>query len=121
VPWPQIGWNRLHGVVGAGNGDASGAVRLLDGVGEGAWLYFVHGYAPEGVPDEVVLARATHGRTFPAVAGRGRVMGTQFHPERSGAIGLRLLANFVAMAHGEGSGAGDRAAVAVTEAGEGSR
>ncbi len=41
-----------------------------------------------------------HGRAFPAVAGRGRVLGTQFHPEKSGAAGLALLANFVEMAHG---------------------
>jgi len=116
APWPQIGWNRLHGVV-----QGEGAAGFMDGVGEGAWVYFVHGYAPEGVPDEVVLARATHGRTFPAAAGRGRVMGTQFHPERSGAVGLRLLANFVAMAHGESRGACDRAAAVVAGVGEDSR
>ena len=121
VPWPQIGWNRLHGVARADDDGASQPAHVLDGVGEGAWVYFVHGYAPEGVPEEVVLARATHGRTFPAVAGLGRVMGTQFHPERSGAVGLGLLANFVTMAHGESRGAGDRAAVPVTEAGEGFR
>jgi len=52
------------------------------------------------VPEDVVLAKATHGREFPAVAGRGRVMGTQFHPERSGAVGLSMLANFLALATG---------------------
>jgi GMP synthase-like glutamine amidotransferase len=64
------------------------------------WVYFVHGYAPEGVPADAVLAKAMHGREFPAIAGRGRVMGTQFHPERSGAVGLAMLANFVALASG---------------------
>jgi glutamine amidotransferase len=56
------------------------------------------------VPAEVCLARATHGRAFAAVAGRGRVMGTQFHPERSGEAGLRLLANFLEIAHGAAAG-----------------
>jgi glutamine amidotransferase len=90
VPVPHIGWNRLHGVA---------RHPLLKGL-EDRYVYFVHSYAPEGVPDELCLARCTHGREFAAVAGRGRVMGTQFHPERSGPVGLRLLANFLEMAHG---------------------
>ena len=90
VPVPHIGWNRLHGVAHH---------PLLNGL-EDRYVYFVHSYAPEGVPDELCLARCTHGRDFAAVAGRGRVMGTQFHPERSGPVGLRLLSNFLEMAHG---------------------
>jgi glutamine amidotransferase len=90
VPVPHIGWNRLHGVAHH---------PLLNGL-EDRYVYFVHSYAPEGVPDELCLARCTHGREFAAVAGRERVMGTQFHPERSGPAGLRLLSNFLEMAHG---------------------
>jgi imidazole glycerol-phosphate synthase subunit HisH len=89
VPLPHIGWNRLH--------DRTDH-PLLAGLSD--YFYFVHSYAPEGVPDELCLARCTHGRVFPAVAGRGRVMGAQFHPERSGDAGLRLIANFLEMAHG---------------------
>jgi glutamine amidotransferase len=108
VPWPHIGWNRLHGVAASGSERGEGrkgaveptAAEWVAGLTEGSWVYFVHGYAPEGVPADVVLAKATHGREFPAVAGRGRVMGTQFHPERSGAVGLSLLANFLALATG---------------------
>ena len=92
VPLPHIGWNRLHDCA---------AHPLLVGLLDSPYLYFVHSFAPEGVPDELCLARATHGRAFPAVAGRGRVLGTQFHPERSGAAGLRLLGNFLGMAKGE--------------------
>jgi imidazole glycerol-phosphate synthase subunit HisH len=90
VPVPHIGWNRLHGVT---------THPLLEGLAD-RYVYFVHSYAPEGVPDDLCLARCTHGRAFPAVAGRERVMGTQFHPERSGPAGLRLLTNFLEMAHG---------------------
>jgi len=93
VPVPHIGWNRLHGLADH---------PLVAGMGEsnvlGEYVYFVHSFAPEGLPDELCLARCTHGRVFPAVAGQGRVMGTQFHPERSGDAGLRLLANFLKMA-----------------------
>jgi glutamine amidotransferase len=90
VPVPHIGWNRLHGVTGH---------PLLEGLAD-RYVYFVHSYAPEGVPDDLCLAYCTHGRAFPAVAGRERVMGTQFHPERSGPAGLRLLSNFLEMANG---------------------
>jgi glutamine amidotransferase len=94
VPVPHIGWNRLHDLV---------EHPLLAGLGAGHF-YFVHSYAPEDVPEEMCLARATHGRSFAAVAAHGRVMGTQFHPERSGAAGLRLLANFLEIADGPAAG-----------------
>lgn len=94
VPVPHIGWNRLHDLADH---------PLLAGL-KGRYVYFVHSYAPEAVPDELCLARCTHGRTFAAVAGRDRVMGTQFHPERSGDAGLRLLSNFLEMAHGAAAG-----------------
>ena len=100
VPVPHIGWNRLHGLAPhpllAGLSEGGG--------GRGRYVYFVHSYAPEGVPDELCLAHCTHGRAFPAIAGRGRVLGTQFHPERSGEAGLRLLSNFLEMAHGASAG-----------------
>lgn len=99
VPVPHIGWNRLHGL--APHPLLAG---LSEGGGRGRYVYFVHSYAPEGVPDELCLARCTHGRAFPAIAGRGRILGTQFHPERSGEAGLRLLSNFLEMAHGASAG-----------------
>jgi glutamine amidotransferase len=96
VPRPHIGWNRVRPVAAGG---------LFAGLGGEPWLYFVHGFAPEGVPDELVLATAVHGRAFPAAAGRGRVLGTQFHPEKSGEAGLAVLANFLAMSGGGEGGA----------------
>lgn len=94
VPVPHIGWNRLHDVADH---------PLMAGLRD-RYVYFVHSYAPEGVPAGLCLARCTHGRAFPAVAGRGRVLGTQFHPERSGETGLRLLRNYLEMAHGSAAG-----------------
>ncbi len=87
VPLPQIGWNRI---------EVARSHPLLDGMGSGAEVYFVHGYAPEGVPAESQIATALHGREFAAIAGRGRVVGVQFHPEKSGAAGLRMLSSFLA-------------------------
>jgi glutamine amidotransferase len=99
VPVPHIGWNRLHSLA-----DHPLVSGLGAGEGWGEAVYFVHSFAPEGVPAEHQLALCTHGRTFPAIAGRGRVMGTQFHPERSGEAGLRLLSNYLEMAHGTAAG-----------------
>lgn len=90
VPLPHIGWNRLHDLADH---------PLLAGVGE-RHVYFVHSFAPAEVPPSLCLAQVTHGVTFPAVVGEERVLGTQFHPEKSGEPGLRLLANFVAMSEG---------------------
>lgn len=86
VPLPQIGWNRLA---------PTRPHPLLEGVGGAPEVYFVHGYAPEGVPEAATLATALHGREFAAMAGRRRVAGMQFHPEKSGPAGLRLLSNFL--------------------------
>lgn len=102
VPLPHIGWNCLHDLR---KRERASSGALHDGPPLSRWLsahaddrpyvYFVHTYAPEGVPEDQVLARATHGRSFAAVAGAGRVMGTQFHPEKSGPAGLALLADFL--------------------------
>lgn len=91
VPLPHIGWNRLHDLA---------EHPLLAGLPLEPWVYFVHSFAPEGA-DDVTLARTTHGRSFTAVAGSGRVLGCQFHPERSGSTGLKILANFLALGEEE--------------------
>jgi len=92
VVLPQIGWNALVDMADH---------PLLGGLGERPHFYFVHAWAPLEVPEETRLASAVHGQSFAAVAGRGRVMGTQFHPEKSGACGLRLLRNYLQLAHSE--------------------
>jgi imidazole glycerol phosphate synthase glutamine amidotransferase subunit len=86
---PHIGWNQV---------DRTRDHPIFSGIRQGADFYFVHSYA--GVPagrdaDGVTLATTTHGRSFVSAIARGHVIGVQFHPERSGADGLRLLANAV--------------------------
>jgi len=83
---PHIGWNDISVVI---------SDPLLEGITDGQTFYFVHSFAP--VPDDsaTVMATSHYGRSFVAAARRGRVAGVQFHPERSGDPGLRILANFV--------------------------
>ena len=95
VPLPHIGWNRLRPMA------EKTPHPLLDGLDEKSYVYFVHSFAPIDPPDEIRLADAVHGTAFAAVAGRGRVLGTQFHPEKSGRVGLRLLANYLRIAEGK--------------------
>ena len=92
VKVPHVGWNTL---------DRTAQSRLLRGVGSDAWAYFTHSYA---VPDaaEAVVATTRHGSRFASVVERGVVFGTQHHPEKSGAAGLRQLINFVEIAHRAG-------------------
>jgi glutamine amidotransferase len=99
VPLPHIGWNRL-----LFNHAGAAAPPLVAALPAESWVYFVHSFAPDGVPEELVLARSLHGRAFPAVVGHGRVMGTQFHPEKSGRLGLRLLDGFLCLASADGAG-----------------
>ena len=85
LPVPHMGWNTLR----------SGRPHpLLDGVRDGAYVYFVHSYFCDA-PSEVTLASSDYCREFPAIVGRGNVLGVQFHPEKSQAVGLRLIQNFV--------------------------
>lgn len=81
---PHMGWSRL----GVRRDDP-----LLEGVAEGSYAYFVHGYVcPDG---DHVLAAADYGQVVPAVVRRGNRWGCQFHPERSAATGARILRNFL--------------------------
>jgi glutamine amidotransferase len=77
---------------------------LFEGIADGADFYFVHSYAgavPAGTDTSgLVLAKTEHGRRFVSAVARGNLLGVQFHPERSGTDGLRLLANFVRIVGG---------------------
>lgn len=87
---PQIGWNALHFPKGK---DKS---PLFRSVSEGDCVYFVHSYYAADC-DDSVLATCEYGAELTAAAGKGNVMGTQFHPEKSGKIGLDILRAFCAL------------------------
>jgi len=86
---PHIGWNQV---------ERTRPHPLFDGIADDTDFYFVHSYAAmpgAAAGDDVVLATTQHGGTFTSAVARGPLLGVQFHPERSGADGQRLLANFV--------------------------
>jgi glutamine amidotransferase len=86
VKRPQMQWNVVR------HDDGS---PLFAGMDEPVWMYFVHSYAPRD-DTEFVVARCSYGGQVAAAVQRGNLWGTQFHPEKSGPAGLRLLSNFVA-------------------------
>lgn len=83
---PHMGWNQVW---------QAGASPLFDGIPDGVEFYFVHSYFVEPDDDSWVGATTEYGRSFASALIRDNVMGTQFHPEKSGRWGLELLANFV--------------------------
>jgi len=89
VKHPQMQWNTL---------EVRGAVEPvpLHGLGRRPWVYFVHSFAPPIGAETVAVC--DYGGPVAALVSRGPLWGAQFHPEKSGATGLALLANFVALA-----------------------
>ena len=88
VKHPQMQWNTL---VACGEEEPV----PLRGLGPRPWVYFVHSFAPPIGPETVAVC--DYGGPVAALAARDNVWGAQFHPEKSGAVGLALLANFVAL------------------------
>lgn len=83
VKSPHVGWNSLACHDGS---------RLLQGVSSGAFVYFTHSYAAPVV--SATVARCDYGREFSAAVEQDNLFGVQFHPEKSGVIGLKILQNF---------------------------
>ena len=81
---PQMGWNSL---------EYNNPCSLLNGISEGEYVYFVHSYAAD-CPDDYVSAYTDYGGKVTALVNSGTVYGAQFHPEKSGETGLKILKNF---------------------------
>ncbi|WP_374324113.1 imidazole glycerol phosphate synthase subunit HisH [Azonexus sp.] len=82
---PHVGWNNAH---------QSRKHPVLDGIRDDVDFYFVHSYRFVAADTSAVIAQTEYGETFPSIVGKSNVIGTQFHPEKSQANGLRLLDNF---------------------------
>ena len=85
---PHIGWNRL---------EIQRPHPVLDGLPDGIPAYFVHSYVPVPADSDVVVAETEHGGRFASLVAVDRIIGFQFHPERSGDDGLRMLRNTLAI------------------------
>lgn len=91
---PHMGWNTVR---------IKQPHPVLEGVADGAYAYFVHSYYPRPDDPALSIAETEHGVPFASIVGRGNLIATQFHPEKSGAAGLRLYANFLQLALEGGS------------------
>ncbi len=86
VKIPHMGWNSVSLV---------GKSPLTEGIGDDSLFYFVHSFYPLPERDAVVLGETEYGLRFPSIIGESNVYATQFHPEKSGDVGLKLLRNFL--------------------------
>ena len=91
---PHMGWNRV---------ERRRPTTLFDGIPDGAHFYFVHSYHCDMAEPEDVVAVADYGTDVTAAVERGRLAATQFHPEKSGAYGLRIYRNFLEKHCGDGA------------------
>ncbi len=83
---PQIGWNTVL---------AKGESRIMHDIKDGSFFYFLHGYYVEAQDDDIVVGTTEYGNVFPSVIHKGNTYSVQFHPEKSGEAGLKLLKNWV--------------------------
>ncbi len=80
---PHVGWDAIHGL----------RTPLFDGIEEDAYIYYVHSFAAELCPE--TIATTDYGVAFSAALARDNFFGTQFHPEKSGAVGAQIIRNFL--------------------------
>lgn len=85
---PHMGWNSLQAV---------GSPKLLEGLAADASVYFVHSYYVVPRDESIIAARTDYSLPFTSMVERGNLFATQFHPEKSQKVGLKLLANFAAL------------------------
>lgn len=82
---PHMGWNSLH---------MTKESRLFSGVEEDSFVYFVHSYYMSPKDEGIIAAETSYGASLPIALESGQVFATQFHPEKSGEVGLKILKNF---------------------------
>ncbi|MGD6933123.1 MAG: imidazole glycerol phosphate synthase subunit HisH [Candidatus Bathyarchaeia archaeon] len=82
---PHMGWNTIN---------MTKSCELFDGIKEDTFVYFVHSLFPAPTDESIVCTKTTYGTTFASAVAGKNVYGTQFHPEKSGDVGLQILRNF---------------------------
>lgn len=85
VKVPHMGWNQVK---------KKGSHPIFDGIPDGANFYFVHSYYADIVEKSIIIGETDYGVTFCSLLAKGNLVATQFHPEKSGSLGLRMLHNF---------------------------
>ncbi len=83
---PHMGWNSL---------EIKTHSRLLEGIDDGSWVYFVHSYRAKPKSNDVIVADSDYGIKVPAVIEKANFFGTQFHPEKSSKVGSLMIKNFL--------------------------
>jgi glutamine amidotransferase len=83
---PHMGWNNVQ---------IKQQSKILEGVNDGSWVYFVHSYIVKPKNEAIVVANADYGIQVPAVIEENTYFGTQFHPEKSGQVGAMMIQNFL--------------------------
>ncbi len=84
---PQIGWNNV--------GIRNYELRIMEKIKDNSYFYFVNSYYCKPDDKSIIVGKTTYGETFASVVAKDNVVGVQFHPEKSGAIGFQLLKNFI--------------------------
>lgn len=83
---PHMGWNNLELISDS---------MLTEGIEQGSWVYFVHSYMAQPKDKTAITASTDYGTQIPAIVEQGNYVGTQFHPEKSGAAGKKMIKNFL--------------------------
>jgi glutamine amidotransferase len=83
---PHMGWNNL---------EIKKSGKILEGVNDGSWVYFVHSFRVKPASNDIITAESDYGIKVPAVVEKSNFFGTQFHPEKSGEVGSIMIQNFL--------------------------
>ncbi len=83
---PHMGWNNL---------EIKKPGKILEGIDDGSWVYFVHSFLVKPSSNDIITAESDYGIKVPAVVEKNNFFGTQFHPEKSGKIGSIMIQNFL--------------------------
>jgi glutamine amidotransferase len=98
VKVPEVGWNRIYGPADSKRDTGLWSGTFLEGVKDGEYMYFVHSYFVRPVSDDLILARASYGRQeFCSALSYKNVFACQFHPEKSGRMGILIYQNLAKM------------------------